>query len=81
MKVRYCDDPPPSNGGKLCTGDAMILETCNAGSCPGANGTAGGSNSYGANYASVSLNFYKYSSVKQYKFIQLRYFQTCFLLR
>ena len=28
MKVRYCDTPAPSNGGALCSGDSMILETC-----------------------------------------------------
>ncbi|WAR28602.1 HMCN1-like protein, partial [Mya arenaria] len=27
-KVRVCDNPAPSNGGNVCTGDTMIVESC-----------------------------------------------------
>lgn len=50
QQVRNCDNPAPSNGGKVCTGDNMVLEVCTLGTC----NTTG--NSYSANYVSVSTD-------------------------
>ena len=33
-RTRDCDNPPPSNGGAFCTGQAFQLGSCNNGTCP-----------------------------------------------
>lgn len=59
MKVRNCDNPAPSNGGKICTGDSMIFITCIDRTCTSGNGTGSGTG-HGAGYVNVS-----YASLRQ----------------
>ncbi|XP_062621326.1 A disintegrin and metalloproteinase with thrombospondin motifs adt-1-like [Saccostrea cucullata] len=33
-RLRFCDNPPPSNGGNMCTGSAQESEVCNLPHCP-----------------------------------------------
>lgn len=37
-RTRTCEDPPPKNGGQLCPGDAVQMETCNQQPCGDARG-------------------------------------------
>ena len=34
-RSRVCDNPPPSNGGDTCPGDATEYQDCNTDPCPG----------------------------------------------
>ena len=36
-RQRSCDNPPPSNGGADCTGNAIRERECNTNACPGEN--------------------------------------------
>ncbi|XP_026178915.1 hemicentin-1 [Mastacembelus armatus] len=42
-RVRLCNSPPPSNGGRLCPGDSSQLSRCNTQACPGGPQKARGS--------------------------------------
>ena len=35
FRFRSCDNPAPSNGGKLCPGNDVQSQLCNVQSCPG----------------------------------------------
>ena len=35
MRVRSCDDPGPSNGGRKCPGSSAEIEDCGTQSCAG----------------------------------------------
>ena len=34
-RIRYCDNPSPSNGGSSCPGSSRGQQACNSNSCPG----------------------------------------------
>ena len=34
-RTRSCNNPPPSNGGKQCSGSASETESCGMNKCPG----------------------------------------------
>ncbi|XP_029939526.1 hemicentin-1, partial [Salarias fasciatus] len=42
-RVRLCNSPSPSNGGRLCPGDSTQLSRCNTQACPGGPQRARGS--------------------------------------
>ncbi|KAM3620522.1 uncharacterized protein V6R79_024924 [Siganus canaliculatus] len=42
-RVRLCNSPSPSGGGRPCPGDSSHLSKCNTGACPGGPQTARGS--------------------------------------
>ncbi|XP_075872115.1 hemicentin-1 isoform X2 [Nelusetta ayraudi] len=42
-RIRLCNNPSPSNGGRACPGDASQLSRCNAQACPGGPQSARGS--------------------------------------
>lgn len=53
-RVRACNNPPPSNGGKVCVGDTMVVEQCVLSECP--YSVSGNSTSYGDLYINVSIS-------------------------
>ena len=34
VRIRFCDDPQPLNGGKECTGEHLQTIPCNTADCP-----------------------------------------------
>lgn len=46
-KYRLCDNPAPSNGGAECSGDKIVVSTCNEQDCDG-------NDARGADYVNVS---------------------------